>query len=188
MVITQADVNSDIRMLADSIEDGKRPLVNPLHALNLSMLWPFSCAAVYALAVFWTIYRFVPHIDHFDNMTTLTGEYGVVLAASAVVFLFSVFIGVGLYGPALAYLSLSKEAREKSLIIGRLKKIALKLGVFFFLCNSGVAVISIKIPEVLAISPVVLMISFLIMQGVIGAEVARYGISSIFGKLKKVLS
>lgn len=48
--------------------------------------------------------------------------------------------------------------------------------------------ISIKIPEILAISPVVLMISFLIMQGVIGAEVARYGISSIFGKLKKVLS
>ncbi len=75
-MITQTDVNNDIRMLAESIEDSKRPLISPLQALKLSMLLPLSCAAVYAIAVTWTIYSFVPHIDHFDNMTTLTGEYG----------------------------------------------------------------------------------------------------------------
>lgn len=186
MVITQADVNNDIRMLAESIEDDRRVLVSPLHALKLSMLWPLSCAVVYAIAISWIAYDFAPHVDHFDNMTTLTGEYGFVIAASAIAIVFSLLIGVSLYGPALAYLSLSKEAREKSLIIGRLKKISFKMGLFFFLCNLAVAIVSFKIPYVLAVSPAALIISFLIMQGVIGAEMTRYGMSTVFGKLNKL--
>lgn len=186
MAITQADVNKDIRMLADSIEDENRPLVNPVQALKISMLWPLSCAAVYAIAVSWAIYNFTPHIDHFDNMTTLTGEYGFVLAACSLAILFCLFIGASLYGPALAYLSLSEEARDKSLIIRRLKKVTLKVGGFFLLCNLGIAVLSIKFPSVLVISPFSIIVSFLITQGVVGAEAARYGISSIFGKVNKL--
>lgn len=185
-MITQADVNNDIRMLAESIEDYNRPLISPLHALKLSMLLPLSCAAVYALAVMWTVYSFVPHIDHFDNMTTLTGEYGFILAASSLALVFSLFIGMALYGPALAYLSLSKEARAKSLIIGRLKKIVSKFAVFFFLCNTSVAVISVEAPWVLVLSPVAIMLPFLIMQTVVSAEMTRYGIGPILGKLKSI--
>lgn len=186
MAITQADVSRDICMLASSIEDENRPLVSPVQALKLSMLWPLSCAAIYAIAVSWAIYNFTPHIDHFDNMTTLTGEYGFVLAACALAIVFCLFIGASLYGPALAYLSLSEEAREKSLIIGRLKKVILKLGGGFLLCNIVIAVLSIKFPSVLVISPLSIIVSFLITQGVVGAEVARYEISSIFGKLNKL--
>ncbi|MDZ5641618.1 hypothetical protein [Enterobacter sp. A103] len=186
MTITQADVNKDICMLASSIEDENRPLVSPIQALKISMLWPLSCAAVYAISVSWAIYNFTPHIDHFDNMTTLTGEYGFVLAACALAIVFCLFIGASLYGPALAYLSLSKEARDKSLIIGRLKKVTMKLGMFFLVCNIGIAVFSIKFPSVLVISPFSIIVSFLITQGVVGAEVSRYGISAIFGKLNKL--
>lgn len=62
----------------------------------------------------------------------------------------------------------------------------LKLGVFFFLCNVGIAIPSIKIPEVFVISPFSIMVSCLITQGVVGAEATRYGISSIFGKINKI--
>ncbi|EAY5808099.1 hypothetical protein AB0T78_003945 [Salmonella enterica] len=185
-MITQTDVNNDIRMLAESIEDSKRPLISPLQALKLSMLLPLSCAAVYAIAVTWTIYSFVPHIDHFDNMTTLTGEYGGVLAASALALFFSLMIGISLYGPALVYLSLSKEVRDKSLIIGHFKKIIRKLTLLFLFCNITVAVVSLEVPWVLVLSPLAIFVPFLIMQGVISAEMARYGIGPVLGKLTKL--
>lgn len=122
MAITQKEVKKDIRMLVDSMEDGNRPLVSPLHALKISMLWPLSCAAVYSITISWLIYNFTPGVDLFNNATTLTGEYGHVLAFCSIAIVFCLFISAALYGPALAYLSLGEEARGKSLIIDRLKK------------------------------------------------------------------
>lgn len=173
-------------MLTESIDDFNRPLISPLHALKLSMILPLSCAAVHVLAVMWAVYSFVPHIDHFGNMTTLTGEYGFILAASSLTLVFALFIGMALYGPTLTYLSLSKEARAKSQIIGRLKKIVSKFAMIAFLCNVVLALASLKAPWALVLSPIAIMIPFLILQAVVSAEIARYGIGPILGKLKGI--
>lgn len=186
IVVTQRDINNDLRMLADSIDDDKKELVSPLQALKISMTWPMSYFFIYAISIIWLIYSFEPHLDHFDNMTTLTGEYGFIMAAGAVSLLFSTFIGLGFYGPALAYLSIGKDARSKSMIVKRLKGLIFKFGFFFLVCNFTIALVSIKIPIVLAASPVMVSIPFLIIFGVVSAEATRYGIGPVLGRLNEL--
>ena len=48
------------------------------------------------------------------------------------------------------------------------------------------AVISVEAPWVLVLSPVAIMLPFLIMQTVVSAEMTRYGIVPILGKLKSI--
>ncbi|EGT4277863.1 MULTISPECIES: hypothetical protein [Enterobacteriaceae] len=186
MVITRVDVNNDIRMLMQSMEDANRPLVSPKQALSLSMLWPMGCALSYGLAMLWTFFNYEPGIDPFGNTTTLMRDYGFVFLFGFLSLLFALVISFGLYGPALAYLSLDEEVRKKSILVKRFKNLASKLGKFFFICNVGLALFSFKLPELLVASPFMLLFSFLIMQGIISAEATRYGISSIMGKLTKL--
>lgn len=187
MVITQKDVNDDLHMLVQSMERENRPLASAKKALKLSMFWPMSCVTGYALAMIWTVYQFKPQKDNFDNLTTLTGEYGFAFAAVAVSIFFAMVISAIFYGPMLAYLSLDENVRKNSLIISRVKESVLKMGVFFIAINIILAICSIFRPEFLAASPFVLMISFIIMQCVISAEFTRYGIASVMSKLSKLV-
>ncbi|QEM94325.1 hypothetical protein FEI17_27235 (plasmid) [Kosakonia radicincitans] len=186
MLVTQADVNNDLRMLIQNIEDDSKPLVNPKSALKISMVWPLSCVLCYVVAMLFIALKFEPYIDHFDNQVTVLKEYGFVFIFGGMSILFSLFIGAALYGPALAYLTLSKEVRESSIIISQLKKLVIKLGRFFFLSNLGLAIISLWIPELLVAAPFLIMFSFLIMQGIVSAEATRYGVAPVIGKLTKL--
>lgn len=187
MVITQKVVNDDLNMLLQSMDSENRPLASAKKAFKLSMVWPMSCVIGYALAMLWVIYKFKPHNDLFDNATTLTGEYGFALAAVAVSVFFAFIISAILYGPVLAYLSIEESIRRKSVIISRIKESVLKTSAFFFVINVTLAVFSLYRPEFLAASPFALMISFLIIQFVLSAQVARYGISSVMSKLSKLV-
>lgn len=186
MMVTQADINNDLHMLIQNMEDDSKPLVNPKNALKISMFWPLSCVLCYVVAMLFIALKFEPYIDHFDHKVTVLKEYGFVFMFGGMSILFALFIGAALYGPALAYLTLSKEVRDSSIIISRLKKLVIKSGRFFFFCNSALAVICLWLPELLVAAPFLMMFSFLIMQGIVSAEATRYGIAPIIGKLTKL--
>lgn len=186
MLVTQADVNKDLRMLIENLEDDNRPLVNPKNALKISMGWSLSCVLCYAIVIFVIALKFKPYIDHFGNEVSVLREYGFVFAFGTMSIVFALFIGAALYMPALAYLTLSKEVRDQSIIITRLKTLVIKLGRVFFLCNLGLAIVCLWIPEFLVAAPFVIMFSFLIIQGVVSAEATRYGLAPIIGRLTKL--
>lgn len=188
MVITQLDVNNDLHMLTKCMEDNNRPVVSPLSAMKLAMLWPGICLGGYTVAVLWMLVTFSLPNDGsvFNTVDPLFHYIGGNLAASALTMLFALGIGFGLYGPALLYLTIPKEVRDKSILIQSLKKTLLRIGVFFAACNLSLAFVSIFYRDALFGAPFLMVITFLIMQFVFSAELSRYGISAVMSKLSKL--
>lgn len=189
MVITQNDVKNDINMLMQSMEDKDRPIVSPLHALKLAMLWPGICLVGYAIAVVMMLLNFTIPNDNslFNTVDPLFHYIGGNLAFSALTLVFGLGIGVGWYGPALIYLSIPKEVKAKSILINSLKKTASRMGVFFITCNLILAVLAIFYRDALYVAPFLLVVTFLITQGVVSAELTRYGLPSAITKLGKLV-
>ncbi|EHV9142496.1 hypothetical protein K1K55_004074 [Salmonella enterica] len=187
MVITQNDVKNDLHMLVGSINDGSKQLAKPIEALKISMLWPLSSVAGYLLSMLWLSITYQSYVNHFDNVVTLLDEYGFAIGFGAISIVFSLFIGFALYGQAIAYLSLGKEARDNSIIIDKLKRLISKLGFLTFFANVLLAVATIYIPDLLVGAPLMLMFSFIVMQMIISAEISRYGLGVVLGKINKIV-
>lgn len=183
MVITQNDVGNDIKMITDSLSDKNRPLVAPLAALKIAMLWPGLCLLAYLSAFAWIIFTSVPvYTNHGDPVSIFSDySFGFVFTGLAVVF--GLAIGAGMYGPALFYLTIPEAVRGQSLIIRNMKKLVKKVGVFFMVCNLALAVAACFYRELIVASPFLLLFSFIIMQGILSAEMTRYGIAPLMKKM-----
>ncbi|EGT5763994.1 hypothetical protein G9X52_01815 [Cronobacter sakazakii] len=189
MVITVNDVNNDIKMLTDSLKDKQRPLVSPVKALWMSMRLPMACLLAYAVALCWILLTFeAPKDPFYDSIDPYFHYLGANIAASAICLLFAFFIGFGLYGPSLAYLSIPEEIRAKSLILNRLRALVFKSGIAVFMFNAILAAVACVYPDAICASPVLFIISFIVMQSIISAEMTRYGVSSVMSKLTKMVN
>lgn len=188
MVITQNDVNNDLNMLTSELAGQNRQLVSPVAALKLSMAWPMVCVSAYAISLAVSVMLFkTPDDPFFSGLNPYFHYMGADLAAGAISLFFALAIGFGLYGPAMAYLSIPKEVRQKSLIISRLKKTAAKMAVITAGCNFVLAIISLFYSAAICAAPIMLLVTFLVMQGVMSAEITRYGMSTVIGKVSKLL-
>jgi len=183
MVITQNDVGNDIKMITDSLSDKNRPLIAPVAALKIAMLWPGLCLLGYLSAFAWIISTYVPVYDVYGDPVSIFWDYSFGFASLSVTVIFGLAIGAGMYGPALFYLTIPETIRDQSLIISHMKKLAKKLGVFFILCNLALALAVCFYSELMVASPFLLMFSFIIMQGILSAEMTRYGIAPLMKKM-----
>ena len=61
------------------------------------------------------------------------------------------------------------------------------MGVFFITCNLILAVLAIFYRDALYVAPFLLVVTFLITQGVVSAELTRYGLPSAITKLGKLV-
>ena len=185
MVITQNDVNNDMKLISESIEDINRPLVSPSQALKLAMLWPGLCIGGYFVAAAWMLITFTVPNDGsiFNQVDPLIHYIGGNLAFFALALGFALAIGGGLYGPALFYLTIPDEVRKNSILIRSLKKTARRSGVFFLVCNLALAGLALFYRDALFGAPFLLIISFLIVQGIVSAEMTRFGIAPVMKKL-----
>jgi len=183
MVITQNDVGNDIKMITDSLSDKNRPLVAPVAALKISMLWPGLCLLAYLSAFAWIIFTSVPVYSNHGDPVSIFWDYSFGFASIGVTIAFGLAIGAGMYGPALFYLTIPESIRNESLIISRMKNLAKKLGAFYIFCNFMLAVAACFYRELIAASPLLLMFSFIIMQGILSAEMTRYGVAPLMKKM-----
>jgi len=183
MVITQNDVGNDIKMITDSLADKNRPLVAPLAALKLAMLWPGLCLIGYLVALMWVLGNYAPVFNSFGDAVSLGSDYGMGFAAAALTVVFALAIGAGMYGPALLYLTIPENIRRQSVIIKNMKKLAKNLGMFFIVCNFMLAIVVCFYRDLIVASPFVLLLSFIIMQGILSAEMTRYGIAPLMKKM-----
>lgn len=183
MVITQNDVGNDIKMITDSLSDKNRPLVAPLAALKIAMFWPGLCLLAYLSAFAWIIFTSVPVYTNHGDPVSIFSDYSFGFASIGVTVAFGLAIGAGMYGPALFYLTIPEAVRGQSLIIRNMKKLVKKVGAFFIICNLALAVAACFYRELMAASPLLLMFSFIIMQGILSAEMTRYGIAPLMKKM-----
>jgi len=185
MTITQNDINNDIKMLSDNISDMNRPLVSSGKALKLALFWPGIYVLGYAVAVVWMIVTFVPVHDLVGNTMYLLdgGGLGGNLIAAAFGTVFGFGFGFGFYGPALMYLTIPEDIRNKSIIIARLKKIVIKAGRFFLICHFALALFTCFFRDAIYGMPVLVILSFFITQSIISAEIGRYGIAPAMEKM-----
>lgn len=184
MILTQNDINNDIKMLSDSVTDIHRPLVSPGKALKLALFWPGICVLSYAVAVIWMVVKFIPPDEpFFASLSPYIHYLGGNFAAAAVGTVFALGIGLGFYGPALMYLTIPEDIRNKSIIINRAKRIVKKVGGFFLVCHFALALLTCFISDAIYGMPVLVMLSFFITKGIISAEIARYGVAPAMKKM-----
>lgn len=183
MVITQNDVGNDIKMITDSLSDKNRPLVAPVAALKIAMLWPGLCLLAYLTAFILVIISYPPVYDAWGDPVSIFWDYSFGFAAMGLTVAFGLAIGAGMYGPALFYLTIPDAVRNQSLIISSMKKLVKKVGLFFIFCNLALAVAACFYRELMAASPLLLLFSFIIMQGILSAEMTRYGIAPLMKKM-----
>lgn len=183
MVITQNDVGNDIKMITDSLSDKNRPLVAPVAALKIAMFWPGLCLLAYFTAFIWIIISYPPVYDVYGDPVSIFWDFSLGFAFMGLTVAFGLAIGAGMYGPALFYLTIPKTIRDQSFIIKHMKKLAKKLGVFFILCNFALALAACFYRELMVASPFLLMFSFIIMQGILSAEMTRYGVAPLMKKM-----
>lgn len=185
MILTQNDINNDIKMLSDSVTDIHRPLVSSGEALKLALFWPGICVLCYAMVTILMVLNFVPSPDAYGDPISLLSADGLYgnFAAVAVGTVFALGIGFGFYGPALMYLTIPEDIRNKSIIINRLKKIVKKVGGFFLVCHFALALFACFYRDAIYGMPVLVILSFLITQGIISAEIARYGVAPAMKKM-----
>ncbi|HEY3591473.1 MAG TPA: hypothetical protein VGL07_15650 [Buttiauxella sp.] len=180
MDITRNDINNDIKMLSDSVADMDRPLVSPRKALKLALFWPGICVLGYTVAVVWMIVTFVP--SHNFGMLSISGLVGNFFVA-AIGALFALGFGLGFYGPALMYLTIPEDIRNKSIIITRLKRLAKKVWTFFLVCHFALALFSCFYRDAIYGMIPLVFLSFFITQSIISAEIGRYGIAPAMEKM-----
>jgi len=183
MVITQNDAGNDIKMITDSLSDKNRPLVAPLAALKVAMLWPGLCLMGYLISLILVLVTYTPVFNSFGDPVSFGSDYGMGLAAFALTIAFALAIGAGMYGPALLYLTIPEDIRSKSLVISNMKMLVKKLGAFFIICNFMLAVAVYFYRDLMVASPLLLLFSFIIMQGILSAEMTRYGIAPLMKKM-----
>lgn len=183
MVITQNDVGNDIKMITDSLSDKNRPLVAPLAAMRVAMFWPGLCLLAYLSAFIWVIISYPLGYDAWGDPVSIFRGYSFGFAAMGLTVAFGLAIGAGMYGPALFYLTVPEAVRGQSLIIRNMKKLVKKVGLFFILCNNMLAVAVCFYRELIVASPFLLLLSFIIMQGILSAEMSRYGIAPLMKKM-----
>jgi hypothetical protein len=178
------DVNNDIKMLSDSMADINSPLIPTGKVFRLAMLWPGLCISGYAIAVGLMVANFkAPSNQLYDVPDPLLHYLCTNLVAGALCALFAIFLGVGLYGPALMYLTIPEKVRNKSIIITMLRKKITRIGCFFLFCNLALAMVACFYRDVIYCAPVLMMMSFFIMQWIVSAELMRYGIAPFMKKM-----
>lgn len=179
MVITHNDVNKDIQMLMSSVDDGDRALPSPSQALKCSFFFPLTCLSFYVL-VFIVNFLFVSDGSDPDFITLSLGALGAA-------FVFSLFIGFIIYPQALAYFTLQEDVRGRSLILSRLSSLIRKVAFYLIALNFLLALSSIVFPYALMGAPVLIMLSFFVLNGVIGSEIARYGMGAVLEKMNSLV-
>jgi len=183
MVITQNDVGNDIKMITNSLSAKNRPLVAPVAALKIAMLWPGLCLLGYLAALIWIVSTYVPGYDAYGDTVTIFREFGLGFAFLGGTFVLGLILGAGLYAPALFYLSIPESVRHNSVVIASLKKTAFRVGGSFIILNLSLAVAVCFFHELMVASPFLLMFSFIIMQGILSAEMTRYGVAPLMKKM-----
>ena len=187
-MVTQANVNDDIRMVSENLSEGNRALVRPIDALKTAFSFPTTIIAGYLIALAYSKAVYTPHVDGFGDIVPFSTFMSAEIATTCFGVLFALILGFSLYGPALAYLSVPEKIRRDSLVISSLRNTGKKTVMLLILINWCVALMGVLVNSIfLCAAPAMLLLSVFITQWVINSEATRYGFASVLEKLNSML-
>lgn len=186
--VTRNDVSRDMAMLTESLQDTDRPLVSPLSALKLSMLWPITCVMAYVVALLWLSFSYVPEVDSFGAVITFAEGMQTEIITTFLTLLCALMAGLNIYNLALIYLSFGNEIRQQSLILSKFKKMVKRMALSTIILNWLLALAGCFInPVFIAAGPFMFIISAIAMQFAVSTEITRYGIGPVMKKLSELV-
>lgn len=186
--VTKNDVSRDMALLTQSLKDDDRPLVSPLSALKLSMLWPVACVSGYVVALLWIATTYVPEIDAFGTVVTFAQSMQTEIITTSIALLCAVVFGLNIYNLAIVYLSFGSKARQQSIICNGFKKVIKRMAISTIILNWAIALGGCLInPVLIAAGPFMFIMSAIAMQFIVSTEITRYGIGPIMKKLSALV-
>lgn len=187
-ILTRNDINNDVNMLIENLEDKNCPLVSPVAALKLSMIWPLITVAGYIVALLIMAISYVPKQDLFGNEVGLFQDLGGQLICTGIALLMAFGVGASMYNLALVYLSFDSTTRRQSFVVSKIKKLIIRLSVIGTLLNWSLAVLSVVFePSLINGAPLLFIFTTIGLQMVISAELTRYGIAGAMGKFARLV-
>lgn len=189
--LTRNDINTDITMISESLNNELQPLVSVGAAFRLSGGLSFTCVSFYLIVLLWKVFNFTPPADDFFSPTyldSLVHYMGMYIAAVFAAAVFAGAISLILYPTSIAYLSVPKSVRDRSVIINRIKVTVRKVAKIIVFVNGLFAIAGCLISmNFLMLAPFSVMFSFIALQIIIGAELTRYGVAPLMEKLVKLI-
>ncbi|EHM7819006.1 hypothetical protein KG166_003958 [Salmonella enterica subsp. enterica serovar Eastbourne] len=187
-MVTQSIVDEDIRMISEQISDKCKELVKPTKVLRIAFLYPSMLIVGYLIAFLYVKLTYTPYVNSFGDLVSFSNAMSAEVATTCFGILFALIIGFVLYGPVLVYLSLPEKIRNASLVISSIRGTCIKTIAIVTSLNWGVAILGATVNTTfLCLSPAMILISIFVTQFVVNAEIARYGLGAVMGKINKVL-
>ncbi|ENU1173963.1 TPA: hypothetical protein RKY22_005225 [Klebsiella michiganensis] len=186
MNVTYKEIKNDIRVITDALDNEERFPPSTARCFLLCATVPTLCVLINAL-FFVEICAFSngKSVLSFSNLTYLYKGFSAIPVYAALVI---AFVQVLMFAPQVClYLSIPYHVRKNSLIIRGLKKIT--TSALFMMVGLVFAAnfIAIQSPMMLFATPVIMVLSILSFNYVIGFQIAKYGLSPVIARLSKAL-
>ncbi|MGE9553659.1 hypothetical protein ACQPT2_21280 [Erwinia amylovora] len=185
MSLTQSEVRKDAELIFKSVQDDASHMPSALQALKISSLFPLACLASYALSMVWIVISFSPPDDMWIN--PIIHYLGGVLAFGAFTVILTLVLIATFYGPSLVYLAIPEKVRDSSAILLKIKRLSRNFGGVLTFVNFLYAVVCAFYPSAFYGAPFLLLMSYIVFQLVINAELVRYGIAPLMEKISSLL-
>lgn len=187
-MVTQANINEDMRMVSENLSDANKELVKPMQALKLSFAFPATIIAGYLVALIYVKLTYTPYVNGFGDIVTFSNALSAEIATNSFGVLFAIAMGIALYGPALAYLSVPDKIRKTSLILSSLRGTCMKTVAVLVGLNLCIALMGATVNTIfLCVAPAMVLLSVFIVQVVVNSEITRYGFGAVLNKLNKIV-
>lgn len=183
--MTNNDVTREIEFIFENLSNGENSIPSPFEALKISAVFPVTCLAFYAISLSYIVYSFVPPDDVWIN--PVIHYLGGLLAFGCFTLILSLAIVAMLYGPSMLFVSIPRDVRSKSILLNKLSGFYRRSCAVFITINGVYALFVGFYPNAFYVAPFVFLLSYLIMQGMISAELTRYGLSSVIRKLRSLI-
>lgn len=186
MALTNIEVKKDLELIFSNLNNAENSVPSPIGAVKVSAVFPMLSLLCYALSLGYIVATFTPPDDVW--VSPIIHYLGGILAFSGFTLILALAIVAMFYTPSLVFLSIPENIREKSILASKFAKTFKNLSIVFIAINAMFAVVCAFIPDAFYGAPVVLLMSYLIMQAMISSEMTRYGMSAAIEKLSKLVN
>lgn len=183
--LTVDKIDADIAGLMNGFGFDSRPIPSLFSLLRLSLFIPLL-SAFFSLISILSIYLFYKGSD-----SSFGGYFSYLLSDGWIVVIPTVVIGLFFsfmtYNSLIMYMSVPKELRDKSVILGHLKKVACRTASAFLLLMLLTALLSGTYSRLAFAIPLLELVMFFAINLVVGSEINRLGAGLALEKISNLI-
>lgn len=185
-MLTFNDVNRDLKIILDGISDTSREVPSTMKAMRGALILPLL-GILFSTVTFGFV---CAQINHRDVSVNLFIDY--IFSGGAIPVYMSVVVGFAQWMMLLPYItlyySIPHSIRAENPLVSHVKRAFLKGGILYGAVLLLTCLMSFHNEIYLFSTPIVMFVAIFVATITINLQVTKYGVGSLIGKLKKVLS